>query len=63
MCGERSDANHFLGERWRGKLGKQIWNGGQRAELGERRGGVGRTGVVERWGTVEGFELEKLYQL
>ncbi len=23
----------------------------------------GRMGVVERWGTVEGFELEKLYQL
>jgi hypothetical protein len=24
VCGERNDVNHFLWERWRGKLGKQI---------------------------------------
>jgi hypothetical protein len=41
VCGERNDANHFWWERWRGKLGKQIWIGGQKTELEERRGGVG----------------------
>ncbi len=35
-------------EHWRWGSEKQIGIGGQRAELEERRGGVGKTVVVER---------------
>ena len=43
----------FGWERWRWGSEKQIGNGGQRAELEERRGGVERTGVVDWGGSIQ----------
>jgi hypothetical protein len=40
----------FGGERWACGIRKTNWDRRQRAEVEERRGGVGRTGVVERRG-------------
>ncbi len=68
---EENDESHFFFGvgRWRLELKKQIWNGGQWAELEERRGGVGGRlwwiggGVIQRIESVDNFRAHIIIQL
>ncbi len=69
MCGERNDTNHFWWERWCGKLGKQIGDGGQRqsrrrSEVGCGDGCGGEAGgATQRIESVDNFRAHIIIQL